>query len=164
MFGFRCLCLVLSLVCSFAQGAELTDIRATVKQGVVATSSTGDTTPFIGGRGDFFIRNVPVQPQAELNLVAPGATGQNQPRLAFGAALRLDVLELVPFLAARIGVPLRTHDLTYGMLSVGIERLYRNDWFWLLEMGAQVDGSNQATVHGVFIFGFGVTYSLNELV
>ena len=85
-------------------------------------------------------------------------------RMSMGITARLDIFEYVPYVSGRLGVTIDDAIEPHGNLSLGINRVYQDGWFFNFELGAEQYLSRQGGSGGIILFGFGSTYNLDELV
>ena len=81
----------------------------------------------------------------------------------FGTQYRLNVIELLPFVRARVFGELSPSVRHRVAASVGIERVYQSDWLISIEGGPTVDIVSEPSCGAIILLGLGYQYRLNQL-
>lgn len=151
------------VLCTNAFSADLRGVKHSILQGVILKDAT--PTVLMAYRAELDIERAMFCPIAQLTVVTAGTTQLSLlPRLSLGATVRLDILEFVPYVTGRLGAGLESGIEVQGTLSVGIERIYQNGWFYNMELGLEQPFTEPDRFGGIFLLGIGFASNLDELV
>ena len=148
---------------SSAYAGSLRGVKHSVQQGVIA--SRAEPTLLVAYRAELEIVDSVFSPIAQLALATNGTSQLSiVPRFSVGASARLDVFEFVPYVSGRFGADLVDGFEVRGVLSVGVQRIYQDGWFYHIELGADQPLTQPNGIGGILLFGFGIVTNFDELV